>query len=83
MKKLEFHEVNNLYKLNYEEILKQMKSLINRMKSIKSQTKLDEIPKSELLTSMLKIREENEVLESLWMPRDNVSVSSCHNKINV
>jgi len=74
MKKVKIHKVNNFAKINYDEILEKMKLLVYRLYFIKVKAKLDQVPRSELIANILKIKDENEALESRWMPRDNVRV---------
>jgi len=43
------------------------------MDLIEVQAKLDQIPKGELLSNIVKIKIEKDALESDWIPRGNVS----------
>jgi len=73
MKTLEFHEVNNLDVINYEEILEEVKSLVDRLALINTDIKLESIPRDELSDDISDIREDFNALGADWMPRGNVS----------
>jgi len=72
MKTLEFHEVNNLDVINYEEILEEVKSLVDRLALIKTDIKLESIPKEKLSDDISDVREDFHAWEADWKPRGNV-----------